>query len=101
MEISGRIMYFSTRSASAFGLARTKLLTLKPVCRQERIRSAHSGLNSSLRTRSARTSRAKISAGQRLRPLAEQFRGGASQNEKTDGEAGPIDQHPQHWEEAQ
>ena len=31
--------------------------TLKPVCRQERIRSAHSGLKSPLLTRSARTSR--------------------------------------------
>jgi len=32
-------------SASGFVLARTRLWTLKPVCRQERIRSAHSGLN--------------------------------------------------------
>ncbi len=34
-ERSGRIMYFPTRSASAFVLARTRLWTLKPVCRQE------------------------------------------------------------------
>ena len=59
---TGRIMYFPTRSASGFVLARTRLWTLKPVCRQERMRSAHSGLSSSLRTRNPRTSRAKISA---------------------------------------
>ena len=37
---SGRIMYFPTRSASLIVLARTRLWTLNPVCRQERIRSA-------------------------------------------------------------
>jgi len=55
-------MYFPTRSASGFVLARTRLWTLKPVCRQERMRSAHSGLSNSLRTSIASTSRAKISA---------------------------------------
>ena len=58
----GRIIYFPTRSASFFVLARTRLWTLKPVCLQESKRSAHSGLRSSLRTRSARTSRAKSEA---------------------------------------
>jgi len=55
-------MYFPTRSASGFVLARTRLWRLKPVCRQERMRSAHSGLSSSLRTSIARTSRAKTPA---------------------------------------
>jgi len=36
--------------------------TLNPVCRQDRIRAAHSGLKSPLLTRNARTSRPKISA---------------------------------------
>jgi len=44
-------MYLPTRSASAFVLALTKLWTLKPLCRQERILSARSGLSSSLRIR--------------------------------------------------
>ena len=60
--LSGRIMYLPTRSASFFVFALTRLWTLNPVCRQERRRSAHSGLRSSLRTRKSRTSLAKISA---------------------------------------
>ena len=47
-------MYFPTRSASGFVLVRTRLWTLKPVCRQERMRSAHSGLRSSRPTRNAK-----------------------------------------------
>jgi len=39
--------YFSMRSASLFVLARTRLWTLNPVWRQERILLAHSGLRSS------------------------------------------------------
>jgi len=50
------------RSASTLVVARTRLWSEKPVCCQERMRSAHSGLRSSLRTRSAKTSRAKISS---------------------------------------
>lgn len=42
----GLIMYFPTRSASVFVPALTRLWTEKPVCRQERILSAHSGLRS-------------------------------------------------------
>ena len=37
-------MYFPTRSASIFVLARARLWTGNPECRQERRRSAHSGL---------------------------------------------------------
>ena len=55
-------MYLPTRSASGFILALTKLWTLKPLCRQERILSPHSGLISSFPTRNIRTSRAKILA---------------------------------------
>lgn len=43
-------MYFITRSASLFVLIRTWLWKLNPVCRQERRRSAHSGLRISLWT---------------------------------------------------
>jgi hypothetical protein len=39
---TGRTMYFPTRSASIFVRARTRLWTLKPLCRHERIRSPHS-----------------------------------------------------------
>jgi hypothetical protein len=53
-------MYLPTLLASSLVLALTRLWTLNPVCRQERRRLTHSGLRSSLRTRSARTSRAKI-----------------------------------------
>ncbi len=47
------------RQTPAFVLVRTKLWTLKPVCGQERMRSAHSGLRSSRPTRNDSTSRAK------------------------------------------
>jgi len=55
-------MYLPTRSASLFVVARTRLCTEKPVCRQESMRSAHSGLRISRPTRNDRISRAKTSA---------------------------------------
>jgi hypothetical protein len=61
----GRTMYLPTRSASFLVLARTRRKTEKPVWRQERRRSAHSELRSSLWTRNPRSSRAK-SAGAEL-----------------------------------
>ncbi len=61
-EREGRTMYFPTRSASSFVRTLTRLWTLKPLCHRERIRSAHCGLESSRRTRKARTSRENTSA---------------------------------------
>jgi len=59
-------MYFPTRSASSLVFARTRLWTLNPVCLQERIRSAHSGLSNPLLARNLSTSLAKISAGREV-----------------------------------